>query len=457
MTKPREKELPWIKFWVTDWKADPALRFCSIATRGFWFELLLTMHQTGQSGEVAGSYRQLASIASCTIKEAKDAVYELAKEGAADVFVDGFTDGPVPAFNREHIAWSREPVTLQNRRMRREWNERKGSRDRKARQRERESPGGSRKESRKEPLECPAPVTAPSRDRGLEAKRLREERKSTVQLPLHEQEPEPGECVVQSEEAIQVGRARREEAEAVFDWFDKVFWPAYPRKRGKKKAAAYFCDKIKPSSGLRAEIMVALEAFKRSHDWKKDSGEFINHGSTWVRGEMWNDEPGPERAPASSNGFDPNEGLKRSPEKVGPMDVYVPPSQCPVVATVEQIEGWVEFVQILIESDDQDAEQVRVYLGALRLLNWTENARLHLMAESKMLARFARNLFEEQIAEYYKIDISQIVIEIAVPHTSTSEEKEEPYRQLRSEEEIEEDRIFAESEAYYESQHKKIS
>lgn len=36
---------PWMKFYPSDWRADPALRMCSLAARGLWMEMLCVMHE----------------------------------------------------------------------------------------------------------------------------------------------------------------------------------------------------------------------------------------------------------------------------------------------------------------------------------------------------------------------------------------------------------------------------
>lgn len=38
---------PWLKFYPSDWRADPALRMCSLAARGLWMEMLCVMHENG--------------------------------------------------------------------------------------------------------------------------------------------------------------------------------------------------------------------------------------------------------------------------------------------------------------------------------------------------------------------------------------------------------------------------
>lgn len=43
---------PWLKFYVTDWQADPALRMCSMAARGLWIEMICLMHKATPYGHL---------------------------------------------------------------------------------------------------------------------------------------------------------------------------------------------------------------------------------------------------------------------------------------------------------------------------------------------------------------------------------------------------------------------
>lgn len=43
---------PWFKFFPTDWRADPALKMCSLAARGLWIEMLGIMHDAAQYGHL---------------------------------------------------------------------------------------------------------------------------------------------------------------------------------------------------------------------------------------------------------------------------------------------------------------------------------------------------------------------------------------------------------------------
>jgi hypothetical protein len=77
---------PWIKFYPTDWRADPKLRMCSVAARGLWMEMLCLMHEADPRGSLlvnghAVSDKQLASLAGITCREATGLLTELEANG----------------------------------------------------------------------------------------------------------------------------------------------------------------------------------------------------------------------------------------------------------------------------------------------------------------------------------------------------------------------------------------
>lgn len=43
---------PWLKFYTSDWRSDPALRMCSMAARGLWIELVCLMHEAHPYGHL---------------------------------------------------------------------------------------------------------------------------------------------------------------------------------------------------------------------------------------------------------------------------------------------------------------------------------------------------------------------------------------------------------------------
>lgn len=104
---------PWMKFYPSDWRADPALRACSISARGLWIEMLCIMHEADPYGSllVKGkriNKKQLASLCGIPERECVTLMIEL----------EGFE-----VFERDHDG------TIYSRRMRRD--HAKASEDRK--------------------------------------------------------------------------------------------------------------------------------------------------------------------------------------------------------------------------------------------------------------------------------------------------------------------------------------
>lgn len=85
---------PWLKFYPSDWRADPALRMCSLAARGLWIEMLCVMHEATPRGSLvingaALNDRQIAALAGCTVPEAAKALASLEEAGVFSRDADG--------------------------------------------------------------------------------------------------------------------------------------------------------------------------------------------------------------------------------------------------------------------------------------------------------------------------------------------------------------------------------
>ena len=81
---------------------------------------------------------------------------------------------------------------------------------------------------------------------------------------------------------------RRPIASPAGSLFDE-FWSHYPKKAAKKAAQKAF-DKVNPDRAKLDAMIVAIKAQKTSEGWKKDKGQFIPNGATWLNGERWTDE-----------------------------------------------------------------------------------------------------------------------------------------------------------------------
>src|SRR5664279_3080026 len=87
-------KLPWMKFYPADWRADPALRMCSLAARGLWMEMLAVMHESDPRGSllINGNNigtKQLASLCGATLRETIALLKELDAAGVFGRAEDG--------------------------------------------------------------------------------------------------------------------------------------------------------------------------------------------------------------------------------------------------------------------------------------------------------------------------------------------------------------------------------
>lgn len=91
---------PWLKFYTTDWQADPALRMCGMAARGLWVEMICLMHEATPYGHLlvngqSPTEAQLAVLAGTTPDQITALLGELE---AAGVF----------SRTRTHVIYSRK-------------------------------------------------------------------------------------------------------------------------------------------------------------------------------------------------------------------------------------------------------------------------------------------------------------------------------------------------------------
>ena len=90
----------------------------------------------------------------------------------------------------------------------------------------------------------------------------------------------------QTEGNKQEGREWENEKNEEKTDFDS-FWQVYPRPTGKKAALkAWNAAKDKPPL---ADIIKALDAQKKSEQWRKDGGQFVPHPATWLNQGRWDD------------------------------------------------------------------------------------------------------------------------------------------------------------------------
>lgn len=67
------------------------------------------------------------------------------------------------------------------------------------------------------------------------------------------------------------------------------FWSAYPKKVAKQYALKAW-KRLKPDAELHDKIMRAVDAQKRSEQWRRDNGRYIPNPATWLNGGQWDND-----------------------------------------------------------------------------------------------------------------------------------------------------------------------
>ena len=85
---------PWLKFFPSDWRADPALRMCSLAARGLWIEMLCLMHQARPHGSLLVNGKPvtvagLANLVGAGVAEVEGFLAGLEEAGVFSPHADG--------------------------------------------------------------------------------------------------------------------------------------------------------------------------------------------------------------------------------------------------------------------------------------------------------------------------------------------------------------------------------
>jgi hypothetical protein len=228
---------PWMKFYPSDWRADAALRMCSIAARGLWMEMLCVMHKSEPRGSlmvnsVPLSIKQLATLAGIPLGEAEELLGELEASGV---------------FSRD------DNGTIYSRRIRRD-------EERAAVDRENGKAGGN--PSLKAVVNPPVNGEDNGEDKAqkLEARSQRLERK----IP------------------------RAERANVWPKNFEEIFWKEYPKRVEKQETMKvlrqiYKADKVSWDLLLSAVRLYAKSKADTEPQW-------IKNPPVWLRRGCWDDE-----------------------------------------------------------------------------------------------------------------------------------------------------------------------
>lgn len=261
---------PWLKFYPSDWRADPALRMCSIGARGLWMEMLCVMHEAEPRGSLlvngnSVSERQLAGLAGCSVKDVAALLGELE---AAGVF-------------------SRDDGVIFSRRMRRD--EEKAKRD-KANGRK----GGNPlirtvNDGVNPPLngedKAQIPEARSQKPEGSSSSSLRSDDAFIQPADAGERglfgdaEPKPASVEPKASQAMRRNGFMP-------DSFER-WWAKYPHKVGKQDALKAFKSVAKSGHTTFEMLMAGVDRYERT---KPPDRPWCNPG-TWLRQGRWDDEP----------------------------------------------------------------------------------------------------------------------------------------------------------------------
>jgi hypothetical protein len=101
-----------MQFYPGEWLSDAKVSQCRPATRGIWWDAISAMHGIDRCGQLSGTIEALARVCRCRVDEMRAAIDDLRLTGAADV------------------TECSSVVTLVNRRMRREFEDRQAVKNR---------------------------------------------------------------------------------------------------------------------------------------------------------------------------------------------------------------------------------------------------------------------------------------------------------------------------------------
>lgn len=243
---------PWMKFYPSDWRADPKLRMCSIGARGLWVEMLCVMHEAEpygyllSNGNVVTS-RQMAALAGISAGECMKFMLELASAGVYSI------DDSKRIFSRRMV------------------------RDKEKAERDRlNGKGGGN----------PKLKGAVNEGVNPQVKAQKPEARSQSKEGYRSIEgDQPAAVQIDLEELIE-GKAAQ--APSRFE----EFWQAFPRRDGanpRKPAETKFNSLVK--GGVDPEMMIAaIRCLAQSEGAKGNVGtRFIPRASTWLSEQRWTD------------------------------------------------------------------------------------------------------------------------------------------------------------------------
>ncbi|MFH5926428.1 hypothetical protein [Roseomonas xinghualingensis] len=275
--------LNWMKFWPKDWRADAALRSCSLAARGLWIEMIGLMHDADPYGHLlvngrVPDARMLAGMVLSTEKEVKRCLQELEDRGVFD------RDGDV-IVSRRMVRDNRARIDGQ------EAGRRGGNPSLRRSNAEGVNPGvagrgltppvNPQDNGEDNPPPYPHPrvcAQAPARacDQALEAEAEEEKESFALLSDRGSDASDPAPPVSPQRKPRTVARPEPEGFPA--------FYEVYPRHEARKDAADAYRQVVGEAGGSEA-LLAHLRRYRFSPD-----RQFIPLAATWLRGRRWQDE-----------------------------------------------------------------------------------------------------------------------------------------------------------------------
>jgi hypothetical protein len=256
---------PWLKFYPSDWRSDPALRMCSIGAHGLWIGMLCVMHEAGGFLRVNGvvpTESQLAMILGWPAETIQGLLGELEAAGV---------------FSRD------ETGTIYSRRMVRDI-------EKAAIHKANGLRGGN--PSLNPPVD---PPVTPADNQGVNPPVNQPHKPPDNQLVKGGDKAQIPDSRVQTPESdseIREPEKKKERARAALahgwpeDFFEQ-FWSEYPHKQARPKAKKAL-ERVAKSGKVGFEaLMAGLERYKAA----KPEGISWAYPATWINDERWDDKP----------------------------------------------------------------------------------------------------------------------------------------------------------------------
>lgn len=266
---------PAFQFYPGDWLKDPCLAQCSLATKGAWIELLAHMHESSTPGKLEGTYLNFARMCRCTEEEIKEAIAELQETKTATVLTAG---------NR---------ITIVNRRMFKEFEERVKHAERQRRYEER------KKDAKRQDLTLPdenltepdVDLTPPANGIVKPVSKKPDATLTSICIPSSSSSSSSkilDLTTVQDTHTVQEGGMGGESVCVSPPITFNDFKREYPRQENMKEAERVWKAKKLDRTPLLAKTIIEDVKLRKAEHGQWLDG-VIPHASTYLRNERWRD------------------------------------------------------------------------------------------------------------------------------------------------------------------------